>query len=47
MCVWEQAALVFLLSEGEAFLNVSQRLGLDVFQEASVEFVGVPPLLCP
>lgn len=47
VCVWEHAALVFLFSEGEAFLNVSQRLSLDVFQEASVEFVGVPPLLCP
>lgn len=51
VCVWggggEHAAMVFLFSEGEAFLNVSQRLSLDVFQEASVEFVGVPPLLCP
>lgn len=47
LCVWEHVALVFLFSEGEAFLNVSQRLSLDVFQEASVEFGGVPPLLCP
>lgn len=47
VCVWEHAALVFLFSEGEAFLNVFQCLSLDVFQEASVEFVGVPPLLCP
>lgn len=47
VCVWEHAALVFLFSEGEAFLNVFQRLSLDLFQEASVEFVGVPPLLRP